>query len=421
MFTRVVFIITLLCLLVAPAAQAAPPLPTIAVLTFGAQPYADTHTVQSAIFAVLAANGIISDSEVAELYANMPIENDNIVILRGDAGVDFAAANALVESMLDEGASVLVTLSTPMTLAALNVMQDMDDPPAILFAQAVNPYEAGIAAGACDKPDHITGIEAVVDYAYVLPIMQLQDPDLAHIGTLYNSSETSGRLGAEAIVAAAEAVGIAVETTAVTNVSELAAATEGLISRGVDALIVPWDVTTSSGLPIIAAAAQDNDVPLFYANSMGAFLGATVGVGQAQHINQGMHLGHILVAYLNGELDIADTAITALSESGISVNTTIPNIPIAPELVALAEFSVTESGRTVNPSMFMKRMLDLGIVPRDVIQAVAAAGADRGVADEDLGDTRLVFFGPMLTAAAKSEGGQAKAQAFLASLSCANM
>ena len=413
MFVRIVTIALLMCLMIAPTAQADTH-PTIAILSFVTSPNSDTEYIQTALFAVLQANGVISSDEWVTLSEDMSVENDAITIISGDAGFDFPTANALVESMLDEGATALVTLSTPMTLAALNVTQDMDDPPAIFFAQAVNPFEAGIAEGACDKPANITGIEAKIDYDEILPIMQMQVPDLASIGTLHNSSEVSGRLGAVDIAAAAEAAGIAVEAVAVSNISELPSATEGLISKGVDALVVPWDVTTSSGLPIIASISQDNDVPLFYANSLGAVMGATIGVGQSLHLEQGTNLGHILAAYLNGELDIADVAISALSGSGISVNLGLPNIPIAPEVAEMAELSVLESGRvTSNPQLYLQRLsTNFGVTPMQVMQLLASLGT---------GDLRTDLIGPGLALAAESESGQAIALDFLASLSCENM
>ena len=238
MYRLMLAVVLLAGLLVAPAA--AEEHPTIAVLTFGMPAGAGGLNVQYGLFSVLQAGGFLTAEETVALFEGTELEGEKVNILRGDAGYDFAAANALVETMLDEGATVLVTQSTPMTLVAMNVTQGMENPPPIFFAQAVSPYESGIAAGPCDHADNITGVEVIIDYAHVLELMQLQTPDMSSLGTLHSSAEISGAIGARQIAEAAEAAGIAVEAVAVTELSELLVATEGLISKGVDALVVPF-------------------------------------------------------------------------------------------------------------------------------------------------------------------------------------
>ena len=419
MIYRLILAVVLLsCLLVAPAA--ANDNPTIAVLTLGMPPGADGLTVQLGMFAVLQAGGFMTADENAALLAGTELQGENINILRSDAGFDFAAAATLVESALDRGATVLVTQSTPMTLIAMNVTQGMESPPSIFFAQAVSPYETGIAAAPCDKADNITGIEIVIDYAQVLELMQLQAPEMSSIGTLHSSAEISGAIGARQIAEAAEAAGIAVEAVAVTELSELPVATEGLISKGVDALIVPFDVTTSAGLPIIAAAAQENGIPLFYSSSHGAQMGATIGIGAAQHSQQGVLLGHLLAAHLNGELDVANTAISALDNIAISVNVTLPEIPIAPELAAMAEIAVTEDGQAVNMAL-NPSIEDFGLSMEHLEEILANLDLEAGVLVEDSAEVWRAIGLQLIIAGLGTEAGQAIAQGFLASLNCAAM
>ncbi len=412
-------IVLLSCMPVAPTA--ADDAPTVAILTFGTPAGAGGLNVQFGIFAVLQAGGFINADEGALLFAGMELEGEKLNILRGDAGFDFAAANALVETVLDKGASVLVTQSTPMTLAAMNATQDMENPPPIFFAQAVSPYESGIAVGPCDKADNVTGVEVVIDYAYVLELMHLQVPDMSSIGALHSSGEISGVIGARQIAEAAEAAGIAVEAAGATDLSELLVATEGLIRKGVDALVVPFDVTTSAGLPIIAGVAQENGVPLFFSSSHGALMGAAIGIGPSDHSEQGILVGHILAAHLNGALDIADTAISALDGIAISVNTTLPEVPIAPALAEKAETSITGEGIIVDMAQMEPTLSAIGLPMEQVWETLADVDLEAGISEDETTDAWRAIGLRLIMAALESEAGQAIAQGFLSSLSCAAM
>ena len=419
MFRLLLHIAILAALLIAPAALADDDKPTIGLVTFGAP--GGARDVEAGIYAILQANGYLSNENRGLLYQEQSIEDEHINLMLGDAGFDFANANLLVDAMLDSGANILITVSTPMTLAALNATSDMADPPLILFANSVSPYAAGVADSPCEKAPNLTGVETVVKYDEIVPVMQLQRPDLARIGVLHSSNEISGRIGADSIAAAAADRNIEVATSAIAEVSELRAATEGLVAKGVEALIVPWDLSTASGLPTIAEIAANSGIPLFYAYADAVMYGAMIGVGFSQPLEQGMNLGHILSAYLDGELDIANTAISSLDRSAISVNETIDGIELTDELLAVAEVRMTEQGMQADPMALMGRMMSMGITMEMLMELMQS---DLTQNNQNASDTKAVFdqvFTPMLVEVYQSDAGKQIAADFLASLDCAAM
>jgi len=105
----------------------------------------------------------------------------------------------MVEDALDQGADVLVTLGTPVTLVAVNTTQDMDEPPPVLFTAVHNPYLAGIADASCIKPAHVTVSEIETSYEYVFDALRKQDPALNVIGTIYDTAAASGEYGVDRI------------------------------------------------------------------------------------------------------------------------------------------------------------------------------------------------------------------------------
>jgi ABC-type uncharacterized transport system substrate-binding protein len=253
-------------------------------------------------------------------------EEVRFFISPGDSAVDFNVGRsgfeldrlrAIVADALDDEADILITLSAPATLSALQATEDWDDPPVILFANVYNPYEAGIADAPCVKPANVTGSVSTNDYAELVSLAKLQFPDLKTVGTIHSSNEASGIYGAGQIAEAAAALGLTVEEAAVTSLADLSAATEGLLSKGVEALILPLDASVTAGMPLIATIAGESGVPMFSANFDSIHFGAIVGAGFFQFYDQGLNVGTIAAAYLRGELDIASAGISAITGGSI--------------------------------------------------------------------------------------------------------
>ena len=357
-------------LLAAPIASAqANDNPTVAILRFGDANGADFSTSEIGVLDVLEAFGKFSADERAEMAGRASLDGEYISIVWGDAGYEFTNAALAVESALDQGADVLVTLSTPMTQAALNATGDMEDPPAIIFAAVFNAAAAGIAESACEKPAHVAGVEAKTPYEEVLPLLLIQDPDLQIIGTIFNPAEASSVAGAEAIVSAGEALGLTVEQASVTGVADLRAATQGLINKDVAIIMLPVDETTLGGLPAILAVANEYGVPIFHSNMQALSVGATVGAGYELFFEQGIRAGRILVGHLNGDIDIANTAIFSETSMGVGVNldsAAEQGVEIAADLMDMAGRIVEDGARFVSEAEVVARLEATGLLLDDM-------------------------------------------------------
>ncbi|MCY4465523.1 MAG: ABC transporter substrate binding protein [Chloroflexi bacterium] len=274
-----------------------------------------TYTIVKGVLDTLFAYGYVNPeaySGEGGYSTENPVGDDSPIELQmvfPPFGIELA--REAVASALDQEPDMLVTFSTPLTVAALNATFDMENPPAIFFADVYNPYNAGIADAPCIKPAHVIGLETNINYAEILPVLQLQIPDLQTIGTLHNSGDASGIYGASQIAELGEALGLTVVQSAVASAADLALAAEGLVGKGVEAFLLPMDYTTLAGMPLISTISNDNGIPVLYANVDSLFTGATIGAGFYQYYDNGNRLGLLLTAYLNGELDIAASAIAA--------------------------------------------------------------------------------------------------------------
>ena len=332
-------------LLLAPIAQAQDK-PSIWLVSF--YPFGPADTLQMGVLDALEAYGFISAQDRSPMRVAQQIqsaENSPALFKRIDAGFDLNAVRDIVASALDNEPDALVAISAPVTLAAILATTDMADPPAIFFADVYNPYEAGLADAPCIKPDHVTGVVSYVDYEEVLRLMLLQDPDLQTFGTIHNTADAGGVYGANQIAQASEAQGLTVVQAGVASLAELSLATEGLVSKGVEAILLPMDYMALAGLPLISQIANDQGIPVFTANLDGIVMGATVGGGFAGYFDQGNNLGLLVAKHLLGELDIATTGISAITgPSAVAVNTMVADatdVVLTEALMAEADFNLT--------------------------------------------------------------------------------
>lgn len=278
-------------------------IPTVAIIRLG--PLPPFQFSQQGTLDVLDAYGYV--------------DGENIRIILSDAAMDVPTANQLIEDAIDEGADVIVTVTTPVSQAAVNITQEMDDPPIILFNTVTQPYAAGIAQASCIKPAHVWGSQALPEYDSILPLVWEVDPDIQRLGWIYSTTEPNGVASTEIATAIAPDLGLELVIQSVAETAEVSTAAEALAGQGIDAFFIPTDSTVGNALAAIIAVAEEEGIPVFFADSLQVFNGVTVGAG-VSYYQEGVDTGRVLVAYLRGEVDIATTGISRQSGTLIGVN-----------------------------------------------------------------------------------------------------
>lgn len=318
MFRNIILAMLLAGAVVIAPAAAQDDMTTVAILRFGS--LSSVEITEGGILDILESYGYITADDNRILEERQDHETEAIRIIWGDAGFDLPTANLIISATLDYDVDVLVTISTPMTQIAVNATLDTDEPIPVLFTSVTEPYQAGIADAPCIKPDHVTGSRRATSYSYVFSALQMQQPDIGMVGTIFDTGDASGAYGAERIVELSQEFGIGVKAAGATALADLRAATESLADAGVEAIILPHDAVTTSGLPIIVAIANEAGVPVFHPSFSAIFYGATIGAGASPFYEEGINVGRMLVAHLNGEIEIATTGINTAGEFAIGVN-----------------------------------------------------------------------------------------------------
>ena len=313
--------------------------PTLAFLRFGQSP--SFALTDMAVLDMLEVYGFISADERAALDSGEDLHGENINILYRDAGFDFPTANLMVEDALDEGADVILTVSTQVGMIALNAMSDLDDPPALIFAIVTDPHASGLATATCIKPPNVTGTLMHFDIEEYVNISYLQDPDFAIIGILANAADPATADYVESVKYFGEKFGFTVEVETVITAADYALGADALVDKNVDSIVLPPRTGSSSGIAAIVDAAYG--VPVFSPLVSDVIHGVTIAAGFEGWYREGVHAARMLIAYLEGNLDIATTAIASTPAFAVAVNldsAEAQDVVISEALLAEADYII---------------------------------------------------------------------------------
>ena len=347
MVKKVLLCLAFLWLLLAPVASAQDKdKPTIAWLKWG-----DSRNValaEKAILDMLEAYGLINAEERAALDEERSIDGEHIKIIYGDSLFSRIEANGIIEQALDNDVDVFVTFTTQMTQIVYYAIREFIDPPKLVFTVTSGPYITGVADSSCVKPDFVIGTVPVTNYEDIVPLLRMQNPDMKVAGAIWSPQQRASEVGVARIKAIAGALDppltIVDETIIVTP--DLYQAVDNLYSRGAEAIIIP--IFTFQGFQLLLSLSYDYGLPVLFSAPQNAYRGGTIGGGFFGLYKQGAIAANMLIAHLNGDIDIADTAIYESDDFAFAVNldaADLQDVEISQALLDGAAY-IVENGET---------------------------------------------------------------------------
>jgi putative tryptophan/tyrosine transport system substrate-binding protein len=248
------------------------------------------------------------------------VDGETARFLFGNGEGDIPTLTTIAQSFVDEGADIIIAVSTPAAQAAYAVVGELEgEGPAVIFNVVTSPYGAGIAQASCIKEPWITGSQALAPYAETVPLIFDIVPDADTVGYIYNSAEANSVANTEIITPIMEELGLTMEIQSISASAEVPAAAEALIEQGVDVFYVATDSTVVAGLEGLIQVANDNGVPVIASDPSSAVRGAVIAQG-LDYMQEGRDAGRMAVAYLNDDLDIATTGISVQKTNLLAVN-----------------------------------------------------------------------------------------------------
>jgi putative tryptophan/tyrosine transport system substrate-binding protein len=217
----------------------------------------------------------IRDTIVAELKAT----GRDFEIVAQDAHGDTSSLATIFQNIKGKGVDIVVPIATPSAQSAKSVFGGTKTP--IIFAAVSDPVAAGLTG---EDAKNITGVSNSIPSAKIVQLVSDFQPNYKKLGFLYTSSETNSVSTIKAAKAYCDKAGIAYAEASLATVTDLQAAVNSLLAKGVDALYTGNDNTIASAMPAYTDAAYSKLVPIYCgADSMVADGGlATIGIDYVQ-------------------------------------------------------------------------------------------------------------------------------------------
>lgn len=221
----------------------------------------------------------IRDTIVAELRAAAQASGRDVEIVTQDAHGDTSSLATIFQNVKNKGVDIVVPIATPSAQSAKGVFGGTRTP--IVFAAVSDPVAAGLTG---EDAKNITGVSNSIPSAKIVQLVSDFQPKYKKLGFLYTSSETNSVSTIKAAKAYCDKNGIAYAEASIATTTDLQAAVNSLLAKGVDALYTGNDNSIASAMPTYTDAAYAKGVPIYCgADSMVADGGlATIGIDYVQ-------------------------------------------------------------------------------------------------------------------------------------------
>jgi putative ABC transport system substrate-binding protein len=235
-------------------------------------------------------------SFVATLRAAGYVEGDNLTLLAPDddeAYPDPEAATEAVERWVEEGVDLIVALSSSGAMVAAEAAPDVD----VLFL-STDPTATGLVDDEDAPEGRLTGVSFRVPSDRTLALAQRAVPGLDAVGLAFPPSDPAALAHRDAVVAAADELGIELLLAEFTDGVDVDDAVGELAAAGADALLVSTSPVATRALEETGAAASDRRLPVIANTTLAGFALVSLTADTAE---LGRQLGRQAVRLLAGE------------------------------------------------------------------------------------------------------------------------
>lgn len=255
----------------------------------------------------------ITEGAIDGLEENGYVDGENTEIVFQNGQGDQNLMNTMAQSLVEDGADLLIGIGTPASQAFANATDDIP----IIMGAVSDPVGAGLVESQEEPGKNVTGVKDEAPVKAQLDMMMEVLPEASEIGVLYSSGEDNARAEAERAITAIEELGLNPVVYTVSSTNELQQ-TVATMAQEVDVIYLPTDNTIASAFDTVVSEANRYDVPLIpTVDAMIAQGGlATVGINQT---DTGFETGRMAAEVLDGT-DPSTFPVYVLSEGDKLIN-----------------------------------------------------------------------------------------------------
>lgn len=241
------------------------------------------------------------------------VDGENIEVVFQNAQGDQNLMNTMAQSLVEEGADLLIGIGTPASQAFANATSEIP----IIMGAVSDPVGAGLVESEDIPGTNVTGVKNEAPVEAQLDLMREILPEAETVGLLYSSGEDNSRAEGERASEVLEQMGLNPETYTVSSTNEIQQMVASM-SQEVDVIYLPTDNTIASAFDIVVSEADRYDMPLIPTVDLMIAQGGliTVGINQTE---MGEEAGRMAAEVLDGQ-DPSEFPVFVLSEGDILVN-----------------------------------------------------------------------------------------------------
>lgn len=246
-------------------------------------------------------------------------EGKNLNVEYKNSAADMGTASQIASSFVSDKVDLICGIATPSAQTAYNAAMDTDI--SVIYTAVTDPKAAELADDKGNPVGEVTGTSDKLPIEAQLKMIRELLPDAKKIGILYTTSEANS---VSAIAEYKEKVGdygFELVEKGITNTSEIALATDDLLTK-VDCITNLTDNTVVASLPTILEKANEKGIPVFGSEIEQVKIGCLAAEG-IDYIQLGKQTGKIAAQILKGEKKASEIPYEIISEPGFYVNTKV--------------------------------------------------------------------------------------------------
>ena len=238
----------------------------------------------------------------------------NYTLVSKNAQGDSAnAATIASDFAANKNLDLILAISTPIALAIASAEKDRP----ILFSAVTDPVSVGLVPSWDQAGPNITGTSDLNPDAKPVSLVQEAMPNVKTIGVLYSSSEPNSLTQVTQYQQEAASLGVTIKAQAITSAAEISVGLAAL--SGVDAILIPTDNTVVASIATVIQFGQENQIPVFCADTSTVSLGTVATRGLSYH-DLGRATGDMAVQILRDHVDISTIKPEATTSTELIVN-----------------------------------------------------------------------------------------------------
>ena len=293
-------------------------------------------------------NGLLNvtrDSFAEEMINLGYIDGENCEIDFRNAQGELSTVNTILDKFVMDEYDVIFTLSSSVTLAAINKIKDIP----VVFSPVANPFILKAGTSETEHLPNVTGVYGWAPMDETLIIVRTLFPGEIKVGAMGDPGQINSVFNMENLEKAVkEDPEITLEKVLITNSSEVYQAARSLTEKDIDIFVLPPDNIVYSAFEAIVKAGDARGIPICINDMERLKDGALLAYGY-DYTTSGIQAAHLVDRILKGE-DPRDIPFERYRKIDLGINLEVAKklgIEIPETLLSRATRIIEEDGEVI--------------------------------------------------------------------------